>query len=61
MSSKSVAIRGCWSGLIVIRYKTDNLKAGNDSAIHYFRKLFVFDLLLPSRTIDARMYIAITS
>ena len=61
ISSKSVAIRECWSRVIVIGYQTDNLKAETYSAIHYLRKSFVFELWFHSRIVSAHLYVAMTS
>ena len=61
ISSKSVAIRECWLRVVVIGYKTDNLKAETCSAIHYLRKSFVFELWFPSRIASAHLYVAMTS
>ena len=56
-----MAIRECWSRVIVIGYYTDNLKAETYSAIHYLRKSFVFELWFPSRIVSAHLYVAMTS
>ena len=61
ISSKSVAIWECWSRVIVIGYKTDNLKAETCLAIHCLRKSFVFELCFPSRIVSAHLYVAMTS
>ena len=59
--SKSVAIRECWSKVIVIVDQTDNLKAETYSAIHYLRMWFNFELWFPSRIANAHLYVAMTS
>ena len=61
ISSTSVAIRECWSRVIVIGYQTDNLKAETYSANHYLRKWFVFEFWFPSRIVSALPYATMTS
>ena len=61
ISLKAVAIRECWSRVIVIGYQTDNLKAETYSVVHYIRKSFVFEPFFPSRIVSAHLYVAMTS
>ena len=61
ISTKSVAIRECWSRVIVIGYKTDNLKAETYSVLYYLRKSLVFELCFPSRMVSAQLCVAMTS
>ena len=61
MTSKSFANRKCLSRVVVLGYKTDNLKAENYSAIHFLRKRFVFEFWFPSRIVSAHLYMTMTS